>query len=167
MPRRKLNLFRYLRSHNFSANIKQAFRKTAFPNFQVHWGHIMAWKTKENSKGMLRLFMKLHICSALIREIFFFKSCIDRSTWSMKHQFQKHLLYFNFKKLFLKNVCLFQVYHLAEGREKTPKFFDEDLEDHQPFPTLQTVLQELEQHVGCNVEIKWNMQLKVRIMSKM
>ena len=58
---------------------------------------------------------------------------------------------------------LFQVYHLAEGREKNPRFFDEDLEDHQPFPTLQSVLQELEQHVGCNIEIKWNMQLKVRI----
>lgn len=52
---------------------------------------------------------------------------------------------------------------MEEGREKTAKFFDEDLEDHQPFPTLQTVLQELEQHVGCNIEIKWTMQLKVRI----
>lgn len=57
----------------------------------------------------------------------------------------------------------FQVYHVAEGREKNPRFFDEDLEDHQPFPTLQTVLQELEQHVGCNIEIKWTMQLKVRM----
>lgn len=56
----------------------------------------------------------------------------------------------------------FQVYHVAEGREKNPRFFDEDLEDHQPFPTLQTVLQELEQHVGFNIEIKWTMQLKVR-----
>ncbi|KAJ8680696.1 hypothetical protein QAD02_016483 [Eretmocerus hayati] len=52
------------------------------------------------------------------------------------------------------------VYHVEEGREKTARFFDEDLEDHQPFPTLQTVLQELEQHVGCNIEIKWTMQLK-------
>lgn len=51
---------------------------------------------------------------------------------------------------------------MAEGREKNPRFFDEDLEDHQPFPTLQTVLQELEQHVGCNIEIKWTMQLKVK-----
>lgn len=58
----------------------------------------------------------------------------------------------------------FQVYHVAEGREKNPRFFDEDLEDHQPFPTLQTVLQELEQHVGCNIEIKWTMQLKVKIL---
>ncbi|KAL6449256.1 hypothetical protein ACFW04_000713 [Cataglyphis niger] len=52
------------------------------------------------------------------------------------------------------------VYHVAEGREKNPRFFDEDLEDHQPFPTLQTVLQELELHIGCNIEIKWTMQLK-------
>ncbi|XP_058804972.1 glycerophosphocholine phosphodiesterase GPCPD1-like isoform X1 [Phymastichus coffea] len=52
------------------------------------------------------------------------------------------------------------VYHVNEGREKAAKFFDEDLEDHQPFPTLQGALQELEQHVGCNIEIKWTMQLK-------
>lgn len=57
------------------------------------------------------------------------------------------------------------MYHVAEGREKNPRFFDEDLEDHQPFPTLQTVLQELEQHVGCNIEIKWTMQLKVKIIN--
>ncbi|XP_012262192.2 glycerophosphocholine phosphodiesterase GPCPD1-like isoform X2 [Athalia rosae] len=64
------------------------------------------------------------------------------------------------KDLTLEQLHLLKVYHLAEGREKNPRFFDEDLEDHQPFPTLQTVLQELEPHVGCNVEIKWTMQLK-------
>ncbi|KAK9303733.1 hypothetical protein QLX08_004618 [Tetragonisca angustula] len=64
------------------------------------------------------------------------------------------------KDLTLEQLHLLKVYHVAEGREKNPKFFDEDLEDHQPFPTLQTVLQELEQHVGCNIEIKWTMQLK-------
>ncbi|XP_032674254.1 glycerophosphocholine phosphodiesterase GPCPD1-like isoform X1 [Odontomachus brunneus] len=64
------------------------------------------------------------------------------------------------KDLTLEQLHLLKVYHVAEGREKNPRFFDEDLEDHQPFPTLQTVLQELEQHVGCNIEIKWNMQLK-------
>jgi len=64
---------------------------------------------------------------------------------------------------FISGNFFLQVYHIAEGREKNPRFFDEDLEDHQPFPTLQTVLQELEQHVGCNIEIKWTMQLKVRI----
>ncbi|XP_024947437.1 glycerophosphocholine phosphodiesterase GPCPD1 isoform X2 [Cephus cinctus] len=64
------------------------------------------------------------------------------------------------KDLTLEQLHLLKVYHLAEAREKNPRFFDEDLEDHQPFPTLQTVLQELEQHVGCNIEIKWTMQLK-------
>ncbi|XP_046466524.1 glycerophosphocholine phosphodiesterase GPCPD1 isoform X1 [Neodiprion pinetum] len=64
------------------------------------------------------------------------------------------------KDLTLEQLHLLKVYHLAEGREKNPRFFDEDLEDHQPFPTLKTVFQELEPHVGCNVEIKWNMQLK-------
>ncbi|XP_029676266.1 glycerophosphocholine phosphodiesterase GPCPD1-like [Formica exsecta] len=64
------------------------------------------------------------------------------------------------KDLTLEQLHLLKVYHVAEGREKNPRFFDDDLEDHQPFPTLQTALQELELHVGCNIEIKWNMQLK-------
>ncbi|XP_051167011.1 glycerophosphocholine phosphodiesterase GPCPD1-like isoform X2 [Leptopilina boulardi] len=64
------------------------------------------------------------------------------------------------KDLTLEQLHLLKVYHLAEAREKTAKFFDEDLEDHQPFPTLKSVLQVLEQHVGCNIEIKWTMQLK-------
>lgn len=42
---------------------------------------------------------------------------------------------------------------------KNPKFFDEDLEEHQPFPTLQQVLEVLNPHIGFNIEIKWNMQL--------
>ncbi|XP_076161631.1 glycerophosphocholine phosphodiesterase GPCPD1 isoform X2 [Ptiloglossa arizonensis] len=64
------------------------------------------------------------------------------------------------KDLTLEQLHLLKVYHVAEGREKNPRFFDEDLEDHQPFPTLQAVLQELDQHVGFNIEIKWTMQLK-------
>ncbi|XP_020292352.1 glycerophosphocholine phosphodiesterase GPCPD1 isoform X1 [Pseudomyrmex gracilis] len=64
------------------------------------------------------------------------------------------------KDLTLEQLHLLKVYHVAEGREKNQRFFDEDLEDHQPFPTLQTALQELERHVGCNIEIKWTMQLK-------
>lgn len=47
-----------------------------------------------------------------------------------------------------------KVYHLTEGKSKNPRFFDEDLEDHQPFPTLQQVLEIMEPHVGFNVEIK-------------
>lgn len=38
--------------------------------------------------------------------------------------------------------------------------FDEDLEEHQPFPKLQQVLEVLDPHVGFNIEIKWTMQLK-------
>lgn len=79
------------------------------------------------------------------------------------HSFESYdLQYFLRVRVFHLAGISFQVYHVAEGREKNPRFFDEDLEDHQPFPTLQTVLQELEQHVGCNIEIKWTMQLKVR-----
>lgn len=54
---------------------------------------------------------------------------------------------------------IFQVYHLTEGKTKNPRFFDDDLEDHQPFPTLQQVLEVLNPHVGFNIEIKWTMKL--------
>ncbi|KAG8256685.1 Glycerophosphocholine phosphodiesterase gpcpd1 [Homalodisca vitripennis] len=52
------------------------------------------------------------------------------------------------------------IYHLEEGRNKHARFFDEDLEDHQPFPTLQQALEVLDPTVGFNIEVKWTMQLK-------
>lgn len=59
---------------------------------------------------------------------------------------------------------IFKVYHLEEGKEGKdnikPRFNDEDLEDHQPFPTLKAALEKLDEHVGFNIEIKWTMQLK-------
>jgi hypothetical protein len=54
-----------------------------------------------------------------------------------------------------------QVYHLAEGKNNSQRFFDEDLEEHQPFPTLHRALDSVDPHVGFNIEIKWTMQLKV------
>ncbi|EFA03495.2 glycerophosphocholine phosphodiesterase GPCPD1 [Tribolium castaneum] len=63
------------------------------------------------------------------------------------------------KELTLDQLQLLKVYHLSEGKTKNPRFFDEDLEDHQPFPTLQHVLEVLNPHVGFNIEIKWTMQL--------
>jgi Glycerophosphoryl diester phosphodiesterase family len=59
---------------------------------------------------------------------------------------------------------MLKVYHLEEGKEGKdnikPRFNDEDLEDHQPFPTLKAALEKLDEHVGFNIEIKWTMQLK-------
>lgn len=49
---------------------------------------------------------------------------------------------------------------MTEGQTKNPKFFDEDLEEHQPFPTLQQVLEVIQIDVGFNVEIKWGTQLE-------
>lgn len=49
---------------------------------------------------------------------------------------------------------------MTEGKAKNPRFFDDHLEDHQPFPTLEQVLDVLDPHVGCNVEIKWTMKLQ-------
>ncbi|GJQ85162.1 hypothetical protein Trydic_g13307 [Trypoxylus dichotomus] len=42
-----------------------------------------------------------------------------------------------------------------EGRTNFPRFFDEDLEEHQPFPTLKSALELLHPKCGFNVEIKW------------
>lgn len=51
------------------------------------------------------------------------------------------------------------MYHLVEGRNHEILFFDEDLEEHQPFPTLEDVLQNIDTHVGFNVELKWTMEM--------
>lgn len=63
------------------------------------------------------------------------------------------------KELTLDQLKLLKVYHLSEGKSKNPRFFDDELEDHQPFPTLQQVLEVLNPHVGFNIEIKWTMQM--------
>ncbi|KAL0273690.1 UNVERIFIED_CONTAM: hypothetical protein PYX00_006312 [Menopon gallinae] len=52
------------------------------------------------------------------------------------------------------------VYHVQEGMINKQLFFDEDLEDHQPFPTLKHALEVLDPSVGFNIEIKWTMLLK-------
>uniref|UniRef100_A0A1B6ETP9 GP-PDE domain-containing protein n=1 Tax=Cuerna arida TaxID=1464854 RepID=A0A1B6ETP9_9HEMI len=64
------------------------------------------------------------------------------------------------KDLTLEQLHLLKIYHLEEGRNKHARFFDEDLEDHQPFPTLQQALEVLDPTVGFNIEVKWTMQLK-------
>lgn len=64
------------------------------------------------------------------------------------------------KELTLEQLKMLKVYHLTEGKTKNPRFFDDDLEDHQPFPTLQQLFETLNPHVGFNIEIKWTMKLQ-------
>lgn len=45
---------------------------------------------------------------------------------------------------------------LASKRE----FPNDDHDDHQPFPTLKKAFESVDEHVGFNVEIKWNLQRK-------
>ncbi|XP_055295430.1 glycerophosphocholine phosphodiesterase GPCPD1 [Sitodiplosis mosellana] len=52
-----------------------------------------------------------------------------------------------------------KVYHQVEGKTRQPKFFDEHLDEHQPFPPLSDVFDALDESVGFNIEIKWNMEL--------
>ncbi|KAK9888444.1 hypothetical protein WA026_000692 [Henosepilachna vigintioctopunctata] len=62
------------------------------------------------------------------------------------------------KELTFEQLRMLKVYHLTEGKSKNPRFFDDEQEEHQPFPTLQQVLEVLNPHVGFNIEIKWTMQ---------
>ncbi|XP_058820289.1 glycerophosphocholine phosphodiesterase GPCPD1 isoform X1 [Topomyia yanbarensis] len=57
----------------------------------------------------------------------------------------------------LKNL---KVYHVVEGRNREPKFFDEDLDEHQPFPQLSDALDLIDPSCGFNIEIKWSQKLK-------
>lgn len=46
---------------------------------------------------------------------------------------------------------------MVEGRSRAPKFFDEDLDEHQPFPQLSDAFDLIDEHVGFNIEVKWSM----------
>jgi glycerophosphocholine phosphodiesterase GPCPD1 len=86
-----------------------------------------------------------------------FHVCISMK--KKKHLDENDMLELPVKELTLDQLQLLKVYHLSEGKTKNPRFFDDDLEDHQPFPTLQHILEVLNPHVGFNIEIKWTMQL--------
>lgn len=61
------------------------------------------------------------------------------------------------KDLTLEQLNNLKVYHAVEGRAGAARFFDEDLEDHQPFPQLADALQSIDMSVGFNIEVKWSM----------
>lgn len=62
-------------------------------------------------------------------------------------------------ELTLEQLKHLKVYHQAEGKSRQPKFFDEHLDEHQPFPQLADVFDALDESVGFNIEVKWNMEL--------
>lgn len=47
---------------------------------------------------------------------------------------------------------------MTEGQTREQKFFDEHIEDHQPFPQLSEVLDRIDSSVGFNIEIKWSQE---------
>lgn len=59
------------------------------------------------------------------------------------------------RELTLEQLKNLKVYHTVEGRNREPKFFDEDLADHQPFPELAEALTVIDEKVGFNIEVKW------------
>uniref|UniRef100_A0A182Q6P8 GP-PDE domain-containing protein n=1 Tax=Anopheles farauti TaxID=69004 RepID=A0A182Q6P8_9DIPT len=64
------------------------------------------------------------------------------------------------RELTLEQLRNMKVYHVVEGRNREAKFFDEDLEEHQPFPQLAEALELIDPHCGFNIEIKWSQKLK-------
>ncbi|KAK4880391.1 hypothetical protein RN001_008537 [Aquatica leii] len=90
------------------------------------------------------IYHDFHVCIAMKRK---------------KQLEENDMLELPLKELTLEQLRLLKVYHLTEGKSKNPRFFDEDLEEHQPFPTLLQLLEVLDPHVGFNIEIKWTMQL--------
>uniref|UniRef100_A0A182ML41 GP-PDE domain-containing protein n=1 Tax=Anopheles culicifacies TaxID=139723 RepID=A0A182ML41_9DIPT len=64
------------------------------------------------------------------------------------------------RELTLEQLRNLKVYHVVEGRNREAKFFDEDLEEHQPFPQLSEALDQIDPHCGFNIEIKWSQKLK-------
>ena len=63
------------------------------------------------------------------------------------------------RDLTLEQLKTLKVYHVVEGRSGAPRFFDEDLEEHQPFPTLSEAMDVIDEKIGFNIEVKSSMEL--------
>lgn len=70
------------------------------------------------------------------------------------------LLELPMRELTLEQLKNLKVFHTVEGKNREAKFFDESLEDHQPFPTLAEVLEVIDPNVGFNIEVKSAQQLE-------
>uniref|UniRef100_A0AAG5CWB2 GP-PDE domain-containing protein n=1 Tax=Anopheles atroparvus TaxID=41427 RepID=A0AAG5CWB2_ANOAO len=64
------------------------------------------------------------------------------------------------RELTLEQLRTLKVYHVVEGRTREARFFDDDLEEHQPFPQLAEALNQIDPHCGFNIEVKWSQKLK-------
>lgn len=76
-----------------------------------------------------------------------------------KQMTETDMLELPMKDLTLEQLNNLKVYHAVEGRSGTARFFDEDLEDHQPFPQLADALRSIDMSVGFNIEVKWSMRM--------
>lgn len=78
-----------------------------------------------------------------------------------KATFDAHdMLELPMRELTLEQLKNLKVYHVVEGRNREPKFFDEELADHQPFPELSEALTVIDEKVGFNIEVKWAQMLE-------
>jgi glycerophosphocholine phosphodiesterase GPCPD1 len=64
------------------------------------------------------------------------------------------------KELTLEQLRNLKVYHTVEAKSREPKFFDEDLAEHQPFPELAEAFDMIDKDVGFNIEIKSAQELE-------
>jgi len=64
------------------------------------------------------------------------------------------------KDLTLPELQALKVHHPSEKESGLKSFGNEGDEEHQPFPTLESILCKLDQHCGFNIEIKYSQLLK-------
>ncbi|XP_049962737.1 glycerophosphocholine phosphodiesterase GPCPD1-like [Schistocerca serialis cubense] len=110
-----------------------------------HGADFVEFDVQLTKDGVPVIYHDFHVCIAMKKK---------------KHLEQHDMLQLPVKDLTLEQLRMLKVYHLEEGKNRNPRFFDDDLEEHQPFPTLQEALEIIDPHVGFNVEIKWTMELK-------
>jgi len=59
------------------------------------------------------------------------------------------------RDLSLPELQRLKIHHPSEKQDGVKMFEDEGHEDHEPFPTLEDILNKLDQHCGFNIEIKY------------
>jgi len=86
-----------------------------------------------------------------------FKICVQTRT---KDGDGELMLEIPVKDLTLADMQRLKVHHPSEKEGGVKMFGNENDEDHQPFPTLETILEKLDPYCGFNIEIKYGQLMK-------
>ena len=86
-----------------------------------------------------------------------FKICVQTRT---KDGDGELMLDIPVKDLTLAELQRLKVHHPSEKEGGVKSFGNDGEEDHQPFPTLETILEKLDPYCGFNIEIKYGQMMK-------